>query len=225
MNNVNISKEVILYIKEQARLSKNEIYGWLIGYSDNQNNQKVINAFACQNYLQQSYINAMPDPIEIQIISNLMPYGIRIIGIYHSHPFDSEVFHSHIDDKTLLSLSRQLQNCVSIVTNGEEINYYQMDNRYKLIEIDATLWQPKIPKFVPIRFTTSFNINIQKEIINADNLHIMISNDIKDFLEENWELFKLFKKKKEIAYKKKNLSIFRVFFRRRLYRIKTFYDE
>lgn len=117
-------------IKNQALSSENEIYGWLIGYQKN-NIPHVLTIIECQRFEQQSVIRAIPDVQEFQEISSVLPQGIGPIGIYHSHPFSSEVFHSHTDDSTLISLSNQFPNCISIVTNGEEINFYRMGNKNK----------------------------------------------------------------------------------------------
>lgn len=202
MNNMtyaNINPDILNFIKKLALLSTDEIYGWLVGYQT-QGVPNVISAFDCQNYIQRSYVNAIPDPLEVPKIGGLMPNGIGPIGIYHSHPYKSKVFHSHTDDETLVSLSKQLPNCVSIVTNAEDINYYQMNKDYKLVEIEGKMWKPEIPKFVPISYNTTFKVNIDKELLSADNLHIKIFNKFKDYLEENWRLFKLFKKDKEVPY-------------------------
>ena len=202
MDFVKITEDILNFIKKQAILSTDEIYGWLIGYQMN-NIPYIITALDCQNYLQQSYINAIPDPLEIQKIGGLMPHGIGIIGIYHSHPFKSEVFHSHTDDETLISLSKQLPNCVSIVTNGKDINYYQMDKSFKLVDIDPKIWKPEIPEFLPIFFNNSFIINLEKNLLNNESLHVKIFNKFKDYLEENWDDFKLFKNNIEISYNEK----------------------
>lgn len=199
MDYIKITDDVLNFIKKQAILSEDEIYGWLIGYQKN-NIPYIITALDCQNYLQQSVINAIPDPLEIQKIGGLMPHGIGIIGIYHSHPFSGKVFHSHIDDETLLSLSKQLPNCISIVTNGQEINYYQMNETFKLVEIGTKIWKAEIPKFLPIFFNNSFILNLEKNLLTNENLNVKIFNVFKDYLEKNWEDFKLYRNDKKISY-------------------------
>ncbi len=41
------------------------------------------------------------------------------------------IFHNHIGDTNLVSLSKQFPNSVSIVTNCTIINYYQMGKNNK----------------------------------------------------------------------------------------------
>ena len=126
----------------------------------------------------------------------MMPQGIGPIGIYHSHPFSSEIFHSHTDDSTLLSLSNQFPNCVSIVTNGKDINYYQMGKESKTIEIDVKYIEPEIPKFLLILFDETLLIKINKSILNnvekVSNLKIRILNEVNNFLENIWSDLELF---------------------------------
>ena len=173
-------------IKNQALSSENEIYGWLIGYQKD----KILNVLTiieCKRFEQQSLISAVPHSQEFQEISSVMPQGIGPIGIYHSHPFSSEIFHSHTDDSTLLSLSNQFPNCVSIVTNGKDINYYQMGKESKTIEIDVKYIEPEIPKFLLILFDETLLIKINKSILNnvekVSNLKIRILNEVNNFLE------------------------------------------
>ncbi len=186
-------------MRKLAILSHDEIYGWLAGYQLD-GVAHIINAFDCQNYIMRSYVNAIPDPLEVQKIGNLLPGGLGIVGIYHSHPFKSKLFHSHTDDETLISLSKQLPNCVSLVTNGEDIHYYQMNAEFKLYEIEAKMWEPKVPEFVPFSFNNVYTVNIEEELLQAENLHIKIYNKFKDLVEAKWSSFKLFKGNNEIPF-------------------------
>ncbi len=119
-----------------------------------------------------------------------MPQGIGPIGIYHSHPFSSELFHSHTDDATLLSLSNQFPNCISIVTNGVEINFYQMGKKSKTKEIQAEFIDPVIPKFLLISVDEEINLIINNNFLNnradENRLKIAILNKLRDYLEEIW---------------------------------------
>ncbi|GAH40391.1 unnamed protein product, partial [marine sediment metagenome] len=150
----------------------------------------------CKRFEQQSLISAIPHAQEFQEISSMMPQGIGPIGIYHSHPFSSEIFHSHTDDSTLLSLSNQFPNCVSIVTNGKDINYYQMGMESKTIEIKVKYIEPEIPKFLLILFDETLLIKINKSILNnvenVGNLKIRILNEVNNFLENIWSDLELF---------------------------------
>ena len=144
-------------IKIQALSSENEIYGWLIGYQKD-DIPNILAIIECKRFKHQSFISAVPDIKEFQEISSVMPQGIGPIGIYHSHPFSSELFHSHTDDATLISLSNQFPNCVSIITNGVQINYYKMGKESKTKEINVKFTEPKVPKFILFRnIISSFN--------------------------------------------------------------------
>ncbi len=197
MNYFYINPDILNFMRKLAIMSQDEIYGWLAGYQLD-GVAHVINAFDCQNYIMRSYVNAIPDPLEVQKIGNLLPGGLGIVGIYHSHPYKSKLFHSHTDDETLIGLSKQLPKCVSLVTNGEDIHYYQMNEQFKLYEIEAKKWEPTIPEFVPISFNNTYTVNIEEELLGADNLHIKIYNKWKDLVDLKWSSFKLYKGEKEV---------------------------
>ncbi len=120
-----------------------------------------------------------------------MPQGIGPIGIYHSHPFSSEIFHSHTDDATLLSLSNQFPNCISIVTNGKEINYYQRGKNKKTNEIFAKFSSPKIIKFFNISFTEVFHLKINNDLLKGKDerkkLNIKLFNSLSTYLNNIWD--------------------------------------
>ncbi len=119
-----------------------------------------------------------------------MPQGIGPIGIYHSHPFSSEIFHSHTDDSTLISLSNQFPNCLSIVTNGEEICFYQMGKKSKAKEIHAEFIDPDIPEFLLISIDEDLDLIINNKLLknrpDENSIKIMILNKLRDYLEEIW---------------------------------------
>lgn len=132
----------------------------------------------------------------------MLPQGIGPIGIYHSHPFSSKIFHSHTDDSTLISLSNQFPQCISIVTNGQQINYYQMGKESKTQEIKVKIIKPNIPRFLLISMKESLVIKLQQEdlnnSINRNNVKIKILNKIREFFEQCWEEMVLFHKHKLI---------------------------
>ncbi|MFX1366706.1 MAG: hypothetical protein ACFFCE_06230 [Promethearchaeota archaeon] len=143
-------------------------------------------------------ISAIPDAQEFQELSFVLPQGIGPIGIYHSHPFSSEIFHSHTDNFTLISLSNQFPQCISIITNGQQINYYQMDKKGKIKEIEVKKVEVKTPKFLLFSMKEDLVINLHKESItgsiNREKLKIKIINKIREFFEESWEDMELFHK-------------------------------
>ncbi|MHA1756491.1 MAG: Mov34/MPN/PAD-1 family protein [Promethearchaeota archaeon] len=185
-----IPKNLIDAIKNHALANEDEIYGWLIGYQ-NKNDVNIIAIFECLQYEQQTLISAIPHAKEFQEISSILPQGIGPVGIYHSHPFSSEIFHSHIDDSTLLSLSNQFPNCVSIVTNGEEIEYFQMDKHKKTKRTNVKYVNPDIPDFLVfslnLELLFKFQQNENSSKIDDSKVRIQILNSIKEFFEKSWE--------------------------------------
>lgn len=141
-------------------------------------------------------ISAIPHAQDFQEISSVLPQGIGPIGIYHSHPFSGEVFHSHTDDSTLISLSKQFPSCASIVTNGKKVNYYQLDENYQTIEIPIKFIETEVPKFLLITFNESLSVRISKEVI--DNLekpsmiNIRILNALREYFESIWKNMELY---------------------------------
>ncbi len=186
-------------IKNQALSSENEIYGWLIGYQKD-NIPIVLAIIECKRFEQQTLISAIPDVQEFQEISSILPQGIGSIGIYHSHPFSSEIFHSHIDDTTFVSLSKQFPNCVSIVTNGTNINYYHMGKNNKSKEIIVKFIESETPKFLLISMEEIFDINIIKSDLNdKERIKIKILNELKDYFEKVWNDLEIFYKNSKIS--------------------------
>ncbi|MFX1339134.1 MAG: Mov34/MPN/PAD-1 family protein [Promethearchaeota archaeon] len=195
--------EILLnVIKNQALSSEHEIYGWLLGFQKD-DIPNVLAILECKRFEQQSTISAIPDVKEFHEISSVMPQGIGPIGIYHSHPFSSEVFHSHTDDATLISLSNQFPNCVSIVTNGKQTHFYQMGNKSQIKEIKAKNISPEIPKFLLISLSEKFLIKIKKTILDnindANNLKVRVVNAMSNYLENAWSNMELFLKNLKVS--------------------------
>lgn len=187
-----IPKIFVDNIKNQAYHSNEEIYGWLIGYIE-RDIPKVLAIFECTKFDQQTVISAMPNVLEFQEISSILPQGIGPIGIYHSHPVSSEIFHSHTDDSTLLSLTNQFQHCVSIVTNGKAIKYYQMGKNKSTKEISAEFSQPEVSKFILFAINETFELQINLELLNGEinlqKLIIKIRNLMINFFQNSWDKF------------------------------------
>ncbi|MFX0070018.1 MAG: hypothetical protein ACFFAO_02920 [Candidatus Hermodarchaeota archaeon] len=182
-------------IKNQALISKNEIYGWLIGFQKN-NIPYIVAIIECKRFILQSLISAIPNAQEFHEISSVMPQGIGPIGIYHSHPFSSLIFHSHTDDSTLLSLSGQFPNCISIVTNGKEIKCFHIDENKNTIEARVESNEVEIPKFLIISLNEEFEIFINKMVHSKrkdiDDLKIKILNKLSAYIDERWDDIELF---------------------------------
>ncbi len=183
-------------IKKQALSSEDEIYGWLIGYVK-ENTPAILAIIECKQFVHQSLISAVPQTQEFQEISSIMPQGIGPVGIYHSHPFNGKVFHSHTDDSTLVSLSNQFPNCVSLVTNGRDINFYQMGKNSITKKIIIEYIEPSIPKFILVSMDETIKIKVNEEIIQKKvNIKIKIMNLLRNYLERIWaDLIILFKGK------------------------------
>ena len=201
-----ISNSLIELIKKQARSSYDEIYGWLIGYSKN-NIPHILAISECKRFEQQTLISAIPHALEFQELSSTMPQGIGPVGIYHSHPASSQLFHSHTDNNTLVSLTNQFQDCVSIVTNGEEINFYQMGKEKKAREIAVEYDEPKVSDFILVavdeKFDVSVNSSLFKDLSKTNYIKMKIQNILIDSFQKNWNMFGLFKDNKNIKEKAK----------------------
>jgi hypothetical protein len=147
-------------------------------------------------------ISAIPHAQEFQEISSVLPQGIGPIGIYHSHPFSGEVFHSHTDDSTLISLSKQFPSCVSIVTNGKKVNYYQLDENYQTTEIPIKFIETEVPKFLFITFNETFSVRISKKVIDnlekPNMINIRILNALREYFESIWNDMELYSNNIEV---------------------------
>jgi len=136
-----------------------------------------------------------------------MPQGIGPIGIYHSHPASSSLFHSHTDDNTLISLTNQFQNCVSIVTNGEEINFYQMGKEKKTREIKVEYDDPEVSDFIIVAIDEYFDVRVGNSLfknLNKTNyIKMKIQNILIDSFQKYWNEYSLSKNNLNITEKVK----------------------
>lgn len=132
-----------------------------------------------------------------------MPQGIGPIGIYHSHPVSSRLFHSHTDDNTLVSLTNQFQNCVSIVTNGEGVNFYQMGKENKTREITAEFDEPEVSDFILVTIDENFYAQISNSIYKDSNktdyIKMRINNKLIEGFQNFWNEIDLSKKNSKIS--------------------------
>jgi len=201
-----ISQNLIDIIKNQARSSYDEIYGWLIGYSKN-DVPHILAINECKRFEQQTLISAIPHALEFQELSSIMPQGIGPIGIYHSHPASSTLFHSHTDDNTLISLTNQFQNCVSIVTNGEETNFYQMGKEKKTREIKVEYDEPEVSDFFLVAIDEKFDVRVSnslfKDLSERNYIKMKIQNILIDSFQNYWKEFGLSKNNLNIKEKVK----------------------
>ena len=181
MQKVMINPWVRKFLESHARSYKKEVYGWLIGYEDNQKNQYIISTIPCQRYIEQEYAHATPDPIEFQEIGAFLPHGLGIIGIYHSHP--DSVFHSGTDDSTLQNFTRMYPNMISGVTNGDETRWFCLKNG--IIEDIEVVYQKSPSEYrflllftqIHLNFSVLSNKPIIPQLISkiTDNFHSSFS--------------------------------------------------
>ena len=201
-----ISSSLVELIKKQARSSYDEIYGWLIGYLKN-DIPHILAISECKRFEQQTLISAIPNVLEFQELSSSMPQGIGPIGIYHSHPASSTLFHSHTDDNTLISLTNQFQNCVSIVTNGEEIIFYQMGKEKKTMEIKVKYDEPGVSDFILVAVDENFDVRVNngllKDLSKTNYIKIKIQNILIDNFHSYWNEFGLTKNNLNITERAK----------------------
>ena len=210
MVEVFIPKNIVETIERHSRAFKGkEIYGWLIGY-ETDNKVRILLSIPCKIYSRQNIVSAEPSIEEIHELGKVIPKGIGIIGIYHSHP--TEVFHSSTDDETIKQFATIYPNFVSMVTNGIETKTYQ------LIEKEVKEIEPKITKFkenmAPL-VNLNFNVKLKTIVDNPKTLTLAyLSSTLREIIEKNAEKIRLYIGEKKVdqneklgKYKKKNLEI------------------
>ncbi|MFW9993332.1 MAG: Mov34/MPN/PAD-1 family protein [Candidatus Odinarchaeota archaeon] len=151
-----IIREVVIgYIKAHANMNKgNEIFGWLIGSEDKKKGNLFVEcAISSHRYMTQNVLAAEPDLTETGIISTILPAGLSIIGMYHSHP--ANVFHSSIDDRTLQQLTVLYPRALSVVTNGDVFTVYHLE-KSKQKQLYAKEMTYKISKGIENEFRQLF---------------------------------------------------------------------
>lgn len=192
MIDVKFNEQVIPFIKAHAKQNKGkEIYGWLLGYEDfvemedgsRAKIQRAIAAYSCHTYLEQTTINAEPDPQELSALIGLLPKKIYNIGMYHSHPVG--VFHSHTDDRTLLQMRKIYPDVISVVTNGEETFCYKTDEK-QVKEIDIEV-DHLDPDFSLIKVATKISLAKEK---NYYKVASEFENELKQRLGGEWDKIK-----------------------------------
>ncbi len=152
------------FIAANARVFKEEVYGWLVGYTE-KNESYVVFAYDCQRFKRQTLISAIPEEKEFWDLVHSLPGGYRVVGMYHSHPAGSEIFHSHIDDDTVSDYLNLDKNFISIVTNGKDTECFVLrDEKSKaLIRVRPKLEIPEILGF------TNFRIRVQVSITGKND--------------------------------------------------------
>ncbi len=127
-----------------------EVIGWLVGFEEG-GTVRISEAIPCTVYRRQSRFGAEADPLEEAKVAGRYPRNVGIVGLYHSHPSMSghggdfrhihspeDVFHSGVDDRTLLSRAGKDRNRVSLVTNGTHYRCYAKGNGVEEVPVDVT---------------------------------------------------------------------------------------
>ena len=173
------------FILANARAFKAEVYGWLLGYYADNGEPTILGAYDCQKFVEQTLISAIPEPKEYHEIAVSLPNGIGVVGMYHSHPAGSNIFHSHIDDSTVIDYTRLAENFVSLVTNGTDVQCFMLVDKKsrKLKKIEPQLKLPKTP------FCTQFRVNLNVHLPkNGSQIEShVITSQFADLFFNHWE--------------------------------------
>ena len=176
-----ITKYALDQIKEHMKFdnSKGEIYGWLIGFCENQD-VYVIASMPCFDYEVQTIISARPAKNQLDILASSLPLGVSVIGIYHTHL--GKVFLSNIDNRTLLSYITINPNFVSLVTNKKnDLEIFRLTN-VDSNEITAIKYKiMSMPKLNNIKFCLKLK-GLAK--VNADQPILSLSNLLRNYVDE-----------------------------------------
>lgn len=185
MINVSIPNYVTDYILKHANTTENEIIGWLVGFFNEKKEPIVLMAFACLKYQTQTIISANPDPSELNNLTKKLPLGYGVIGMYHSHPRKSKIFHSHVDNDTVVDYASIVDNFLSVVTNGIEIECFMLEDK-KTGALKPIKWSHENPeplKEIQFKFNNEINIPISDSNPNAR----ILTSALFDMIFETWD--------------------------------------
>ena len=81
----------------------------------------------------------------------MLPMGVFIGGIYHSHI--GAVFHSHVDEENIRRMMVQYRNAISIVTNGREskVFMYRSEREYRVVKATPEFKKVRIKVSCPLQ--------------------------------------------------------------------------
>jgi proteasome lid subunit RPN8/RPN11 len=164
----------------------NEIFGWLVGAENKKKDTLYVEcAISSHRYLTQNVIAAEPDLTETAIISSVLPAGLGIIGMYHSHPVN--IFHSSTDNRTLSQLVSLYTNSLSIVTNGDDLKVYQMEkgsNSLLTIEKNYIRKEDKHSKFKSVTFEFTGKIRGSIPDLSVNDIITSIEKAVRERFEK-----------------------------------------
>lgn len=172
------------FIPANARAFKEEVYGWLLGYSADNGEPVILGAYDCQKFVEQTLISAHADEKMFHEIAVSLPNGIGVIGVYHSHPAASNIFHSHIDDSTVLNFIKMASNFISVVTNGSDVQCFMLVDKAEgnLKKIEPQLKLAKLPPSTRLRVNLNVRLFPGGSQVKAHN----ITSQFADMFHNNW---------------------------------------
>lgn len=182
---VDINPLVWDFIPANAREFKAEVYGWLLGYYADNGDPVILGAYDCQKFVEQTLISAIPDPKQYHEVAVSLPNGIGVLGMYHSHPAGSNIFHSHIDDSTVLDYTSLASNFISIVTNGLDVQCFMLVDKKdrKLKKVEPQLKLPKSPPSTHFHVNLNLRLDVAGSQVEAHN----ITSQFADMFHNKWE--------------------------------------
>ncbi len=172
------------FVPANAREFKAEVYGWLLGYYADNGEPVILGAYDCQKFMEQTLISAIPDPKQYHELTVSIPNGIGVVGMYHSHPAGSNIFHSRIDDSTVFDYTNLASNFVSVVTNGSDVQCFMLVDKkdLKLKNVDPQLKLVKAPPSTHIRV----NLNLRLPLGGPHVEGVAITSKFADMFHDNW---------------------------------------
>ena len=168
------------FIAANARQFTEEVYGWLLGYfADGE--PAILGAYDCQEFLEQTIISAIPEPKQFHQLAIALPNGIGVIGMYHSHPAGSNIFHSHIDDNTVLDYINLESNFISAVTNGKDIQCFMLVDKDTKALKNVTP-KMKVPPLPPsTHFRAAIDLGLVAHAVNETGRIVAAAAQYRDF--------------------------------------------
>jgi hypothetical protein len=172
------------FIEKSPTISRGSACGWLIGFQTSVDQTIILSAIAASRYSDTESNFRLPDTVELDELNNIIPNGLKIVGMYHFKPGSSlkVTSPSGIPEKYY----KLYQDKLICVTNTETTKFYQMrDTDYSELEtfyheLPENLLKPLIV-FVNIDFATEINLKlsylsqISDDILNSIDATLPIS--------------------------------------------------
>ena len=180
-------RKVNIHASEVARARGVETIGWLLGFFG-KNEVWVCDTVPCTRYRSQSRYGAHADPKEEAELAMQFPRNVGIVGIFHSHPFRDEtkqaVFHSTTDDTTLRSRASRHENYLSVVTDGQEAEFF-------VLRDGATPVAPEVVESVSYKSETksykcplAFSLSRETKLSKVEHIPGFLEQEMHDLVEK-----------------------------------------